>query len=591
MCGFVGVFGSNVHKFKEGLNSALTAIQYRGPDARGVFADDIFLLGHNRLKIIDLSDSANQPFEDKHFALVVNGEIYNYIELQQQFRFQTKTNCDSEILFQLLEKFRDNFSAGINWLNGMFAFAFYDKKRQSVILCRDRLGVKPLYYTIIDNQTIIFASEIKAILSFGMRYRLNHKTVVNFLVNRTLSYNKQTFFDGIQAVPPGSYVTCQRTPQGVNVRTVRYWNFPATFKQGSFPDAVDKFRELFFSAVTLRLRSDVTTATLLSGGLDSSAVTSTIAALSPQTKILSISAVYDGDPFCERTYAEEVTRLYPNIEPVWLNITSDMAEDTLDKVIYHQETPIADGSMVSHFLLMRALKKLGVTVLLTGQGGDEILGGYVHTFLPAHYADCLRQGKVVSLDSHTLFHCLPASVKNAYKNITNLKNNFPYIKMDALKNVDSYYSRWGQQNTLSSYLINSLRYWSLPGFLHYEDRNTMAYSIEGRGPFLDYRLVEFMLTLPNEFKIRDGVGKMILRESLKGILPERIRTRKDKQGFYAPINKWIAGVDNRFLDSGDFQQCFPYINCQRAKQAPFELRWKLYTLWIWHKIFSKSIKP
>jgi len=588
MCGFAGIFGKDTDKFGDKLATALELIEYRGPDAKGFYRDDIFAVGHNRLKIIDLSDQANQPFQNDEYVLAFNGEIYNYIEIKSKFNFVTETSSDSEVLFEILKKFNSNFSEGINLLNGMFAFSFYDKKKRRLILGRDRLGVKPLYYTVLNDSTIVFASEVKAILRLGLKFNINHRAVVNFLVNRTLSYQERTFFEKIYSVEPGSYIEFVFDGDKLKQRKVKYWDFPNKIKDVAFQEAVKKFREFFFDAVTIRLRADVPVATLLSGGLDSSAVTSAIAFLFPQKKIVSISAVYEGDPMCERIYAEKVIKKHKNIEPIWLNITQDMAGDILDNVIYHQETPIADGSMVSHFLLMRALKEQNVKVILSGQGGDEILGGYVYTFLPAHYADCLRRGNIKNINIRSLFHSLPPSLKNKLKQISICKNYLHYISLEKLKEVDDYYHKWNNQTILNNYLITSLRYWSLPGFLHYEDRNTMAYSLEGRGPFLDYRLVEFMLSLSNEFKINNGIGKFILRQSLKDILPQIIAQRKDKQAFYAPVDKWAKGVDYVFLGDDGFQRSFHYIKFPRVISCDYLFKWKLYTLFKWYKIFIKE---
>jgi len=588
MCGFVGVFGLNAQKFKNEVDNGTSIIKHRGPDAAGFYGDDFFLTGFNRLKIIDLSNEANQPFGDDEFVLVFNGEIYNYLELQKRFGFETKTSSDTEILFNVLKKFKNNIEEGINLLNGMFAFIFYDKKTGKIILGRDRLGVKPLNYFIKENN-IFFASEIKAMKPFCGFFRVNHKTVVNFLVNRTTDYNKETFFDGIYQIKPGFFVEAKINGVKLKIKEKKYWDAAKIKASGkiSGTEAIDKFKKLFFDAVSLRFRADVPVSVLLSGGLDSSAIASAAAILNPAKEITAISAVYEGDPMDEKKFAVKVVEKYKNLKPIWVEIKKGEFFESLKKTIYHEEMPLPDGSMVSHFILMEKINKNKIKVVLTGQGGDEILGGYVHTFLPAYEADRIRNFKFQKNSLRGFFHALPYCIKNFFKLLFIFKNDGKFFKdKKNLFLVDKFYKHFFGKTILSSYLINSLKYWSLPGFLHYEDRNSMAFSIEARGPFLDYRLVEFMVSLPNDFKIKDGIGKRILRESMKNVIPEEILKRNDKQGFYAPIEKWDKEIPLDFLDDKDFRKEFNYINFKEIQKSK-KMKWRIYTLWLWYNIFKK----
>ncbi len=587
MCGFIGVFGLSASKFKKEVKDGSLIIKHRGPDAAGFYSDDFFSVGFNRLKIIDLSNDANQPLEDDEFILLFNGEIYNYLELQEKFGFKTKTSSDTEILFNVLKKFKNNIKEGINLLNGMFAFVFYEKKTGKIILGRDRLGVKPLNYFIKGNN-IFFSSEIKALKPFCSSFGVNHKVVVNFLVNRTMDYNEETFFNGIYQIKQGSFIEAEIKGEKLKIKEARYWDAAEIKTSGKITrtEAIDKFKKLFFDAVSLRFRADVPVSILLSGGLDSSAIASAAAILSLTKEITTISAVYEDDPMDEKKFAVKVIEKYKNLKPIWVEIKKDEFFKSLEKTIYHEEMPLPDGSMVSHFILMEKINKNKIKVVLTGQGGDEILGGYVHTFLPAYEADKIRNFKFQKNSWRGFFHALPYSVKNFLRTLFIFKNDGKFFKdKKILFLVDKFYKHFSEKTILNSYLINSLKYWSLPGFLHYEDRNSMAFSIEARGPFLDYRLVEFMVSLPNYFKIKDGVSKWILRESMKDVIPEEILKRNDKQGFYAPIEKWDKEIPLDFLDDKDFRKEFNYINFKEIQKSK-KMKWRIYTLWLWYNIFN-----
>lgn len=587
MCGFIGTLGAKSPYYKERVKTASSVLRHRGPDNTKFFSDDFFTVVFNRLKVIDLSDEANQPFEDSRFVLVFNGEIYNYLELKKKLSIRTKTEADTEVLFEILKSHKSDIGRGLNLLNGMFAFAFYDKQQKKLVLGRDRLGVKPLYY-IIDNQTVFFGSEIKALGEFVKNLEVNHRAVINFLVNRILDYNKETFFKNVYQVKPATFIEFQFGENGIlRNREIKYWDLKDFKEQIGVDDVktMRQFKDIFFDAVSLRLRADVPVAALLSGGLDSSAVVSTMAYLNPDKEIISISARYKDDPKDETNFAMEVVKKYPNIKPFWVDIEKVKFFDSLEKTVYHQETPIPDGSIVSQLMLMEQIHSLGIKVVITGQGGDEILGGYSQTFLPAWQADNLRKLSFKHFNGKALFHAQPAIVKNAARKILYLLRYSRYFKNPKkLFLTERFYKHFRDKGILTSYLIMSESQWTLPGFLHYDDRNSMAFSIESRGPFLDYRLVEFMLSLPNDFKIRNNVTKWILRTSLKNILPRAIVSRRDKQGFYAPIEKWSSIFSPKFLEDSEFRKEFYYLNFKEIVKDPI-MKWRIYTLWIWYKYF------
>lgn len=587
MCGFVGVFGDEAREMNKVLAQGARAIWHRGPDASGAWDDERFSIRFNRLKIIDLSDEANQPFEDDRFVLAFNGEIYNYIELKRTLNVPWRTNSDTEVLFEVLKRYRGDLKQGLSLLDGMFAFAFYDKEEKRLIVGRDRLGVKPLYYAEHSGM-FFFGSEIKALRDGIGSLRPNHRVVVNFLTDRTLDYNKETFFEGVFQVEPGALLVVEAGEKMYTPRQERYWNaadLGKRIQRSSEKEQIEEFRALFFDAVKIRLRSDVPVAVLLSGGLDSSAITAVMASMDPKREVTAVSAVYPGSPFDERVYAEAVIQERKNIKPLWVAIDESKFFPAIERVVEHEETPLADGSMVAHFLLMEEIHKRGIKVVLTGQGGDEILGGYIHTFLPAYDAEMLRHLRIDHFSKRAIFHALPATLKNVLRKWIDTDAKGRFFKDDhVLKNVRRFYRHYPGRSILSSYLIQSLRYWSLPGFLHYDDRNAMAFSIETRGPFLDYRLVEYMLSLPDKMKIRNRSGKWILKKALGDIIPRKVVERPDKQGFYAPIDQWNETIPLDFLNDSGFGEMFPYLNLPAiCKDAT--MKWRVYTLYLWYRGF------
>lgn len=582
MCGIVGAFGAAATRHREAVQTGLRVLRHRGPEATGLYAHPSCLLGHNRLKIIDLSDGGNQPFEDNRFVLVFNGEIYNYLELKSQFGYPAQTASDTEILFAHLKRFRENLREGLSYLNGMFALAFFDKVDRRLILVRDRLGVKPLLYAV-EGDCLFFASEVKGLFPLVLRLPINHRAVVNFLVDKVLDYAGETFFETVRALPSASYAEVSLGATGVDLKLGTLWEPEAFVPQGiDETEAVTRFQELFESAVDLRLlRTDVPVAILLSGGLDSGAIASVAARRHPEVELTCVSAVYPDDSKDERRYAEALVACYPNLRPQWIEMRQAGFVEAIEAVVRAQETPIADGSMVAHYLLMRRIHELGIKVVLSGQGGDEILGGYDHTFGPARQADNLRSRQLVLAAPRAWFHACPAGFKNGVRRLVTVARCERFFRdRDVLDWVDPLYKDYPGQGVLGSYLLCSLRHWTLPGFLHYEDRNSMAFSIEARGPFLDYRLVEFLLSLPGDFKIRGGRSKWILREALSGVLPEAVRCRKNKQAFYAPIERWADSLPGGFREDRDFADEFPYLDRSEVG-GNWTMKWRVYTLWVW----------
>ena len=586
MCGISGVFSVD-EKIHVKLKQNIGIQRHRGPDFEKyeLINPSVSLL-HSRLAIVDLNSRSNQPFHDPKTGntLVFNGEIFNYEELKELIPNRDfTTTSDTEVLLYLLSD-RD-VADSLSKCNGMFAFAFWDNSKQELIIGRDRFGQKPLFY-YYDGKSLAFASEAKALLPFLPEKKVNHEAVINYIFEITIGKNEQSFFKDIVQVKNGTFKTFRLDGKNVVEKsTESYWWYPLKKSKISYDDAVIKFKDLLKDAIQLRLSDEVDYAVMLSGGLDSSTISAFAAKYNPTKKITSISAVYPDDKKDESHFARMVTDKYQNLSPVWIdNIDHNKFQENIEKVIYHLECPLADGSLIAQYLLMKKISELGIKVILSGNGGDEILAGYPAIFFPASNVENIRSGKLKKYEARTFFHLLPLPLKNYIYKLKHKKLGF--LKDNSI--LDSFWTRFKDHKTddfLNNYLINGLEHWTLPNLMWYEDRNSMASSIESRCPLLDYRIVEFIMSLPSSYKIDEKFTKKILRDSTRGIVPEEILQRTDKQGFHAPNDKWVEYIDKSFLTDEAFTKEFAYLDFGKIKDAPFRTFWRTYTLYVWYNVF------
>ena len=336
---------------------------------------------------------------------------------------------------------------------------------------------------------------------------------------------------------------------------------------------------------------DVPVAFMLSGGLDSSSIVSIAAKNNSDKKITAISAVYPDSKYDESEYAIEVVNKYKNIVKEFIPMTTDMFFEHLDQTIYAQETPIADGSMVAHNILMEKISNLGFKVLLSGNGGDEILAGYPgHEY--AYYAQQLKLLNFSSISlnkiSNILYHSLPNRLKSYTKYIIAKNKGFLRDPSKLKLLYDMYSYNYNDDDMVNFYLKMSLISWTIPGFVWYEDRNAMSYGIESRSPFLDYRLVELMLSLPGSYKVDKQSRKKMLRDSMIGILPDKVLYRKDKKGFHSPIDHYVKHIDDNVFNDKEFIECFYYLDINKIITSGFLYKWRLFTIYKWFEIFIKK---
>lgn len=568
MCGIAGFIDSRLSKENASgvLETMLQSISHRGPDARGIYNNNSVWLGHNRLSIIDLSEEANQPFHYEKYVIVFNGEIYNYLEIKSDLKKQGhnfRTNSDTEVICAAYKKWGADC---VKQFVGMWAFVIYDSESGDVFCSRDRFGIKPFYY-MMSNGRFYFASEIKALKQSPVfRNDINLKQVARGLQMGWLSYSDETYFEKIKQLPAAHSLKFVKEKTELTIS--KYWDVTTgTYSNLNFEEKKSTFRKLFEDSIILHLRSDVPVASCLSGGLDSSAIVSMVQNLNPNHPYKSFSVYYDesGD-VDERPFIKEVIKKFPAIKPFYFKPTNNDVAEAFSNAMRHADVPASGSSFLSQYFLMQLIAQHKIKVVLDGQGSDEYLSGYMHTFyrivadkmVQFKFSSAFNISKQVNYNqgksSSALFAHLGKSAMSLFCDehklySTEYKYYHPFVaNINSSKEVFELEKTKG--NKTDNFLYHLLFTTSLPSLLQYEDRNSMAFSIESRVPFLDHRLVEFAFTLNNNDKINGSTTKYILRESLKDILPDAVYNRTDKKGFVTPgENKWLRGPLSHLLEA------------------------------------------
>jgi len=528
-------------------------------------------LGHRRLSILDLSSLGHQPMcsQDGRYWIVYNGEVYNYIELRTELKKHGHTfiSCtDTEVI---LAAYRQWGEGCLSKLNGMWAFAIYDSQTRSLFLARDRFGVKPLYYWTSPAGMFAFASEIKQFTVLpGWQAKLNGQRAYDYLVFGITDHTEETMFSDVHQLRPGHCVTLPVFYKNVESieapLTTRAWYElrPRSFA-GNFDDAAWEFRHLFEQSIELRLRADVPVGSCLSGGLDSSSIVCVLNDFLRKQGVQffqkTFSACSEVDRFDERKWINLVVGktgvdahyVYPALDDLFKECST---------ITWYQDEPFGSTSIYAQWCVFRLAAQSGIKVMLDGQGADEQLCGY-HVFFGPRLASLFKGCRLPDFFSELV----GMQRLHGYSAIASLKFMLPYLLSgkltDALRRIGGYaHSRptWLNVRHLQAEAVDP--FWKLGArvggvealstkqliganlqmLLHWEDRNSMAHSIEARVPFLDYRLVEFVLGLPDEFKIASGMTKRVFRESMRGVLPDDIRRRVDKLGFVTPEEVWLC---------------------------------------------------
>ena len=627
MCGICGLINFDKKPVDSSVLKKINdTLSHRGPDDEGFYIEKNIGLAQRRLSILDLSPLGHQPmfYDGKNLVIVFNGEIYNYIEVREELLklgYKFRSESDTEVI---LAAYREWGTDCLGKFNGMWAFVIYDRKKKLIFASRDRMGVKPFYY-LYDKKKFLFASEIKAILAHPEVKALpNEKIVWDYLISGLTDHSEQTFFKGIKELRGGYYLILKNN----KLQIKKYWDLNPDKKAENLNDFdfQKKFQELFLDSVRLRLRSDVPIGTCLSGGLDSSAIVCAINDfLKKEGKIAQIgqwqktfSAAYDDKKYkdCdERKYIDEV--IHKTKAKSYLIFPSGKKlVDEIEEVIYHQDYPFCSTSIYAQWNVFRLAKQNGMKVMLDGQGSDELLAGY-HPYFGIYFSELLRKFNIPRLIYESIMysrkHDRPVSgiFKDLFLGLARrgilggiasrfMKNQWPEYDVFEPSWKNKFPSHTFDRPTgdfLKDGLHNHLKY-SITSLLRYEDRDSMAFGIESRVPFLDYRFVEFVYSLADNQKIRHGETKWIMREALKGVLPEKIRTRQDKIGFATPEEYWMKEelgkemkkvfASEKFQSRGFFQKGKAvelFNRYLKGEIKNYPLFWRLYNYEMWMRVF------
>jgi asparagine synthase (glutamine-hydrolysing) len=632
MCGFAGWFTNQGERVDTSLLERLGAcLHHRGPDDRGLHVSDQASPGntlvgtacqaalvHNRLSIIDLSECGHQPMysDGGRYGIIFNGEIFNYRELRAELQalgHSFRSGSDTEVL---LRSYQQWGAACLERLVGMFAFAVLDTATERLFLARDFFGIKPLYYCRWRGG-IAFASEIKALLSLpGVERVANPQRIYDYLRFGLTDHGDETMFEGIRQLPAAHYLELR---SGVGVpEPVRYWRLEPEVREISFRSAADEVREHFLDNLRLHLRSDVPVGAALSGGIDSSAIVAGMRYLEPDLDLHVFSYVADDPRLSEERWVDLVghaTRA--RVHKVRAR-PEEMVRD-LDSLIRTQDEPFGTTSIYAQFRVFRLAHETGIKVMLDGQGADELLGGY-RPFLAARAASLIRQGRWAELlrfvrtGSRALGHnelsmlhylagmLLPDGAQEAVRKLTGAGAAPRWLRGGWFRERGVRIGSMGYiagREVLRGQLLRQIQETSLPMLLRYEDRNSMAWSVESRVPFLTPGLAELILSLPEQHIITpNGTSKAVFRAAMRGIVPDAVLDRTDKIGFATPEATWMAAVTPHVeaaLESETAAHCgalnLPRVRQEweaiRAGRRPYDYRvWRWLNLVRWAELLE-----
>lgn len=632
MCGILCYLGEDAVRQCGAMTRALAVSSHRGPDDTDLaYPAEHVALGHNRLAILDLTDAGHQPMRlaGRDVWLIFNGEIYNYVELRDELAdlgHDVVSTGDAEVILHAYAEWGRDC---VRRFNGMWAFALWDGERRELFCSRDRFGVKPFYYAT-DARRFCAASEIKSLLALDPSLaEPDNATIYHFLARGVIDDTDRTFYRQVRQLPAAHSMVVALGREPI---VWRYYD-PATAvlaMRGAVDvrDAPERLRDLFEDAVRLRLRSDVPVGTCLSGGVDSSAIVGLADRLMDR-RVSTFTSVYPNTDSDEGEYARAVVARYQT-DARWIEPKKQDLFEVLPRMVFHQDEPTLAPGLYSQWHVMQ-LAHGNVKVLLDGQGGDEIFAGYLGYYadytasllrralggdlralsrLRHEYAEIERQLGRSPMKAAVLSRT-PPWAKRAYRLLRGLG-----AERAAL--VDpGFADAWAAEepvpvtpsalgDPLNSQLLDSLTRATIPGLLRYEDRNSMAFSIEARTPFLDYRLVEYALALPAELKIRGWETKAVFRDAMRDILPPEILARRDKKGYPTPLALWLReglmGEARELLLSPqavqrgitDTQRVRQLLDDHEAGHADHHWQiWSLMSLEAWFRTFidSTSVAP
>lgn len=616
MCGIAGIYGFQDDKLMKSFSEGLA---HRGPDGEGLYKSPTASLLSRRLAIIDRK-GGDQPIynENKTVAVVYNGEIYNYRELRKELEAKGhtfRTHSDTEVLVHGYEEWGTSY---FDRCNGMFALALHDKNTDTLVIARDHFGIKPLYYAVIrqgKNLRIIFASEIKPLLDSGLvPVKPNDRILYRYLMYRVHDDLEETFFEGIYQLLPGRVMTISGGDMDITSYTSLEQDLAelAAKPAGTYDNS--QFKSLFIHSVKLRLISEVPVGTCLSGGLDSSSIVAVIQDLLKKKteeaesvgKVQNtFSAVFPGSTNDEERYIDDLIRKVPNVKSFKIYPKPEEFFTEIYDFIRTQEEPTISTGPYAQYKVMQEVGK-HVTVIIDGQGADEMMAGYIpYYFVYLKQLLTRRQfGRFLKefITSYDLIGQYLWAKLNTLLGLRRQERMGPMLKTSFTKAYDSETLHVTSDN-LKLRLIDDIFRNSLQSLLRYEDRNSMRFSVEGRVPFLDFRLLKHLFSLPDEAIIRNGWNKKALRDAMKSFLPDSIVKRRNKIGFTNPEYEWFMRMKNKiyaiFLSESFASR--PYFNQQevlRAFRGFIEGKtedtlvfWRMLNVEIWLRIFFDKEIP
>lgn len=563
MCGISVVVNLDKSEANSDLVSKMNAlIHHRGPDDEGIAVNGCVALGHKRLSILDLTAAGHQPMMLDEFTIVFNGEIYNYLELKEELikvhGQQFITHTDTEVI---LYAYKIWGKKCIEKFNGMWSLVIHDNKQNELFCSRDRFGIKPLVFTTIGQQFLI-GSEIKQFTCHeDFHPKMKQSVAFDYLQHGLLNHTEFTFFEGVKELRGGHNLTLKL--ETMNHTIEKWYEIDCHSSKLDYHQAQSNFKSLLKESIDLRLRSDVKVGSCLSGGLDSSSIVCFAAKSYPS--LITISSCSEDKKYDEQEFIDEVvahckvasSKTFPNLDDFFLG-------DKLETIVYHQDQPITSGSNFSEFKVFEDAAKNNVTVMLDGQGADEYLAGY-NEFFVNYWRKLLKKGQILKCYKEIKWHSEKRN-RSFFSAVKSLMNFILIYKVRAF--IKSFASKSGvvdwlekesdidASNRKVKKIFKNIRalskeqilHSSIPYQLHSEDRNSMYHSIESRLPFMDYRLIEECLSMPDHFKIEKGRTKSILRDSLKEVLPKKIIQRYDKMGFVSADEKWIRDHPEEFRE-------------------------------------------
>jgi len=602
MCGISGIINQkNNNVSEDDIITINNLAAHRGPDGEGYYHNNNLSFGHRRLAIIDLTKNGHQPMSYKNdYTITFNGEVYNYIELKEELEdvgYIFNSESDTEVILVSYVHWGEKC---VEKFNGQWSFAIHDKKKNIVFASRDRFGIKPFYYSVINNN-FIFGSEIKQVIHFNNQNKLNMNTLMDYLVIGFEEHSNETFFEGIYKLKQSHNLIYSL--ESHTFKECRYYDIEKkeNLSELSLDQSVEEYYKRLSEAVKLRLRSDVEVGTCLSGGLDSSA----IAAISSKEykknanmNFLAFHAKTSEKNRDESNYARKIADNF-NIDLKILNMNNYSFIEKLDEIIYTQEEPFSSTSIFMQYFIMEESRKNGCKVLLDGQGGDETLLGY-ERYYPAYFR---------SLNLIDSFKEFFYSIHNSKMNFLRIIAYILYFSISKIRLIILKYNHRKIKNEFYDLIskkliikngnaykdIFKLQYieiynTQLSRLLKYEDKNSMRNSVETRLPFIDYKVVEAALSFNSTFKINKGWTKYILRKSMNGILPKNVLWRRNKVGFEAPQKTWINSntvyINEQISQSKILKEIYKELNIDNFEH---KMIWKLFCIAKWEKIYNVEL--